>query len=279
MYPLNHIERRGVHSLHHRRQHVTRRLVVLIGVDADRQLVGGACRLEDALPGRSGGVEDYFDALIVLTERQLLALARILECVGCDAGVLRDHLTIGTDFLDAGSITRLELVNERDVHPAHESDFSGVTHQRRQRAHQIRSLFFSEFQRGDIRRRRNHVSFRISGQGVVDSGERGIGIFLRQVGQIVGENEADPDHQIHSFCGEQSQACFAIRSLARLDEADVRAEHFGGAVGAGVGAIVERFVATPADVEHDPDVHRRRLPSAALGAGASAGEKEGDVCD
>src|SRR5438067_3202129 len=91
LYPLNHIERRGVHSLHHRRQHVTRRLVVLIGVDADRQPVGGACRLEDTLPGRSGGVEDYFDALVVLTERQLFALARILECVGSDASVLRDH--------------------------------------------------------------------------------------------------------------------------------------------------------------------------------------------
>ena len=272
LHPANHVERRGVDALHHRRQHVTRRFVVLVGIDADRELVGRARRLEYALTCRASGVENHVDALVVLTERQLLALARILECVGRDAGVLRDHLTIGTDFLDAGSITRLELVNERDVHPAHESDFSGVTHQRRQRAHQIRSLFFSEFQRGDIRRRRNHVSFRISGQGVVDSGERGIGIFLRQVGQIVREDEADTDDEIHSLSRQQSQACFAISSLTRLDESDVGAEHFRRAVGSGVSAIVERFVTSATDIQHDSNANRGRLFS--LGDGAPTGEKE-----
>ena len=147
---LNHVEGRGVHSFHHRRQHVSGRFIVLVGVDADRQLVRGACSFEYSLTGRAGGVEDHFDALIVLTERQLFALAWILERVGRDARVLHDHLAIRTDFLHAGPISRLELVNERNVHSADESDFLGVTYHRRESADQIRSFFFAKLERGNV---------------------------------------------------------------------------------------------------------------------------------
>src|SRR6185437_6557914 len=60
----------------------------------------------------------------------------------------------------------------------------------------------------------------------------------------------------------QTQPGFAIRTLARLDQADVGAELLFGHDRPAVGAIVERLVAEAADVEHDADVDRvvaRRL--------------------
>ena len=59
-----------------------------------------------------------------------------------------------------------------------------------------------------------------------------------------------------SFGGEQPKTRLAVGAFAGLDEANVCAEAPLGAVGAGVGAVVERLVAASADVEHDADVDR-----------------------
>src|SRR4051812_1031840 len=97
--PADDVERRGVDALHHRNENVARGFIVLIGVDTDCELVGRARGLEHALPGRARSMEDYFDALIVLAQRQLLSFAGILECIRRYACVLRDDLTIGADLL------------------------------------------------------------------------------------------------------------------------------------------------------------------------------------
>src|SRR6266513_735854 len=49
LHSTNHVERRGVDTLHHRRQNVSRRFVVLVGIGTDRELVRRARRLEYAL--------------------------------------------------------------------------------------------------------------------------------------------------------------------------------------------------------------------------------------
>src|SRR5205085_1529833 len=130
--------------LYHRGQHMPRSFVVLIRVDADCQLVHGARRFEHALTGRARGVEYHFDALIVLTEGELLSLARILESIGRHTGVLRDDLAVGANSLHSRPIPRLELVDQRNVHPADESDFLRVADERGERANQIRTFFLTE---------------------------------------------------------------------------------------------------------------------------------------
>src|SRR5438270_13110566 len=102
----------------------------------------------------------------------------------------------------------------------------------------IRS-FFAKLERRNVWRRSDHVAAGIGRQGVIDPRERRLWILLREIGEIVGEDETDADDQVHPFGGEQSQSCFAISALAGLDEADVRAEDFRSAIGAGVRAIVE----------------------------------------
>src|SRR6266576_4736418 len=124
-HPLNRIVGHCVDSLHHRCQHVTRRFIVLIGVDTDRELVCRARGLEHTLPGRAGGVENHLHTLVVLAERQLLSFAGLLERIGSDARVLCNHLTIRAHLLHTSAITSLGLVNERNVHSTDESDFLG----------------------------------------------------------------------------------------------------------------------------------------------------------
>src|SRR2546423_7311578 len=119
-------------------------LVVLIGIHSDGELVGRARSFEHTLSRRASSVENHLDALIVLAERQLLALAGILERVRGDAGVLRDDLAMRTHLFHTGAIAGLELVDQWDIHSAHESNFLRVPDQRRQRANEVRSFLFAE---------------------------------------------------------------------------------------------------------------------------------------
>src|ERR1700682_4999691 len=275
LHSTDRIERHRVHAFHHRSENVSGRFVVLIGIHSYGELVGRARGLEHTLSCRAGGVEDHLDTLVVLAERQLLALARILERVGCDAGVLRYHLTIRTHLFHTGAIARLEFVNQWDVHSTHESDFLRVTNECSQRADEIRSFLLAELERGDVGWRRNYVPVLVRRQSVVDAGECRVGIFLREVGEIVGEDETDADDEIHPLGGQKSQSRFAIGALTGLDEADVGAQYLRGAVGTGIGAVVEGLVASATDVEHDADSDWRSLLT--LGLGAPTGEKESDV--
>ena len=82
LHAADHLEHRDVDAFHHRREHAPRRFVVLVGVDADGVLARLPRRLEHAEPCRAGRVVDDVHALLVLVERELLALARIAERSG-----------------------------------------------------------------------------------------------------------------------------------------------------------------------------------------------------
>ena len=230
------------------------RFAVLIGIDADAQLARGARRFEYAESGGARGVEDHVHALVVHGQRHLLAASRIAKRFGGHAGVVHDHVAVGADVLHTGPVAGFELVNERDVHAAHEADLLGFAHQCRQRTDQERTLLFTELERHEIGRHRPRGAHAVGGHGVVDVGEFDVRIFLRQQVDVVGEDEADGDHQIHALSGQQSQAGLTIGAFARLDVAHARAQRFGGAHAAKVGSVVERLIAATADIEDDADV-------------------------
>src|SRR5262245_13032947 len=134
---LDGLENRHVDALDHRGEDVVGRLVVLVGVHADRELALLARRLEHAEPGRARGVIDDVGALVVLGQRQLLALGRVLECGAGGAGVLDDHLRPGPHRVHAGHVAGFELLDERDLHAAHEPELAGLVEQRCQRPDQV----------------------------------------------------------------------------------------------------------------------------------------------
>src|SRR6185437_6811433 len=55
-------------------------------------------------------------------------------------------------------------------------------------------------------------------------GGLGVRVFFGQLRHVVGEDEADADHEVHVLGGEQAQAGLAIRTLAGLDQPDVGTE-------------------------------------------------------
>ena len=65
---------------------------------------------------------------------------------------------------------------------------------------------------------------------VVDAGEVDVRVFLGELRDVVGEDEADADDEVHVLGGEQAEAGLAIGAFARLDEADRRAELLFGAL-------------------------------------------------
>ncbi len=112
-------------------------------------------RFEHAEPCRAGRVVDDVHALLVLVERELLALAGIAERIRRHAGVLHDHGAVRADVLHARAVARFEFLNERHVHAADEADLLRVADERRERADEERTFFFVELERRDVGRRQD----------------------------------------------------------------------------------------------------------------------------
>jgi hypothetical protein len=71
-----------------------------------------------------------------------------------------------------------------------------------------------------VGRRRNWVTGFVGGEGVVDAGEGDVWIFVRELRDVVGEDEPDADHEIHVLRGQQTEPGFAIGAFSRLDQPD-----------------------------------------------------------
>ena len=67
---------------------------------------------------------------------------------------------------------------------------------------------------------------------------------------VVGKNEADGDNHFRTAGRQHAQRGSAIRTIARLDFRDVDAQLLLRQMQATIGAVVERFVAQPAYIEH-----------------------------
>jgi hypothetical protein len=199
-------------------------------------------------------VEDHVHARLVLAERDLLAAPRIAERLRRHPGVLRDDGAVGAHVADAGAVASLELVDERDVHTAHEADALRAADERGQRADEKGAFLLAELERGEVGRRRDGPAGGVEGDGEIDAGELDLRILLREQREVVGEDEPDADDEVHPLGGEEAEAGLAIGALTGLDEADARAELPVRALGAAERAVVERLVSPAADVEHDTDV-------------------------
>jgi len=100
-------------------------------------------------------------------------------------------------------------------------------------------LFLAELEGRQIRWRRDRLALRVAADGVVDARELRLRVLLRELRQVIGEDEADADDDVHPLGCKESKAGFAIGAFARLDEAHARAQLTLGPFGAEVGAIVE----------------------------------------
>ena len=267
-----------VHALDHRGQDEARRLGVLVRVHADRELVLLARRLEHAEPGRARGVKDDVGALVVLREPELLALGRILERRAGRARVLHQHLELRVDRRDAGAVAGLELLDERDLHAAHEPDLAGPVEECRERADQVGALLLLEGERREVRGQR---IARL--HGVVHARELDGGELAGELVDVVREQEADAEHELAAARGELAQRRLAVGALAGLERLDLDPELLPGLLEPGVGGVVEGLVAAPAHVEHEADLERaprglagatRRLRALAAPRGEDGGGGE-----
>src|SRR5262249_33806789 len=96
-----------VDALHHAGHDAAGRLGELVGVGPDGELAARHRRVEHALAGLAGGLEDDVGALVVLRERELLAGGRVGEGLGLGAGVGDGDDALGADLGDAGAVAGL----------------------------------------------------------------------------------------------------------------------------------------------------------------------------
>ena len=211
---------------------------------------------------------DDVHALLVLAERELLALAGIPERLGRDAGVLHEDRRSPGRRSSRRRVAGLELLDERNVHAADEADLLRVADERRERADEERALFLPELERRDVGRRRNEVA-RPCPSTARSRRRRSSSFGYSLASCVMSSVKMKPTPMTRSMpsAASSAQPGLAIGAFAGLDEPDRRAELALGALRAAIGAVVERLVAAPADVEHDADVDgvggRRRRPTAA----------------
>ena len=144
---LERVVDRDVDPLEHRGQHAAGVQVVLVAVDADRQLALVGRRLQHAEAGGAGGGVDHVGALAELADRELAAARRVVPGRGRGAGVVHDHLGIRVHVLDALLVAEGEVADQRDVHAADEADLAGLGGQRRRHADQEAALVLLEHHR------------------------------------------------------------------------------------------------------------------------------------
>ena len=138
---------RDVDPLEHRGQHAAGVQVVLVAVDADRQLALVGRRLQHAQAGGAGRGVDHVGTLAELADGELAAARRVVPGRGRGAGVVHDHLGVRVHVLDALLVAVGEVADQRDVHAADEADLAGLGGQRRRHADQEAALVLLEHHR------------------------------------------------------------------------------------------------------------------------------------
>ena len=210
--------------------------------------------LEDAGAGAAGRGEDDVRPGVVHAVRGLGARRRVVEALAVRrvGQVLDLDLDVRLDGLGAGREARLELLQERDEAATDVADVARLALQGGRRADEERALVLGEDQAGHVRR---------TVDGRVDDAELGVRELRRDVLQRGGVEEADRDDGVVAGLREERQAGLLVGvrlTLGRRELLDLDTELGLGLVEARRGGVVERLVATTADVVGQADLERRR---------------------
>src|SRR3954452_18177181 len=260
------LEHGHVALLQRAREHL-RAEVGLIGVDADRLHALLLGRVDGAEPALAGDLEDDLGALGDLVQRDLLALRLVDEVLR--VAVQELHARVG--LLRSGLEARDVVVDRRDLLTADRAERAAVVLgvQARQIADEVAGLLLLEEQALDVlglalqQRRRG-----------VDDRELHVRELLRDRGDRVGHEEADPDHEVVLLLGERREVGDVVGVGLRDQGAALDPELLLGVLEALVGQEVERAVVEAADVGHEAALEfrapRRGRRRAAARAAAAA---------
>src|SRR5215213_6874053 len=245
----------------------------LIGVDPDGELLLGGGRRDHAGSGAAGGVVDDVGALADLLQGQLLALGRVAEGLGGVAGVVDQDLDVLAllvgDVLDARLVAGLELLDEAlALLAADEADGVGLGLEGGRRPDQKRALLFLEADAEQVL-----VLLGAELVEAVDHRELGVGALGGRLGDVRGEQEADPEDQAVALVGQAVQQLLAVGAVrVGLDVLGLElvALLLLGRLEAGEGGVVERLVAAAADVVDDADLLGLAVAAATTGAAVAA---------
>src|SRR3990170_7523338 len=207
--PVHHRPDRLVHCHIHTLQHAGEDLAALVrldgerlvGVHADGDLFLDHRRLENPHAGQAGGVVDDIRAAVVLRRGELLALDRVAEGLSRGSGVVAEYLSLAVTVLDPGDVARLERLDERDLHTAHEADLVGLGLQAGRATDQEGPFIL-------LKQQADHVG--LVGNEAVHDGELHAPEVLGRTRDAVREEEPDTEEQVRLLPGEQAQQFLAV---------------------------------------------------------------------
>ncbi len=137
---LHRVIDREVDALDHRGEDRAGMQVVLVAVDADRELAAVLRRLQHAQARGARRRIDDIGAAIELAARQLAALGRIVPGRRRRAGHVLEDLDLRVGVFGALFVAEREFADQRNVHAADEADLAGLGGHRRRHADQEGAL-------------------------------------------------------------------------------------------------------------------------------------------
>ncbi len=186
--------------LQHRRQDLAGKQAVLVGVDADGQLVSVGCGLEHALAGPARCREHDVRAAVDLRFREFPALDGIAPGLRRRTGHVGDDLTLCDDGLEALCVAASEPRDERNVLPADEAHLVRLGRLARDDANEVGAFLLLEERRVHIRL----VDFN------VDGAEDRFRIFGRDFLNRCGPGKAGCQNRVEAILGEPPQGLLSL---------------------------------------------------------------------
>src|SRR4029453_14023243 len=180
------------------RLRVRRGALVLVGVNADGELVLLLRRGEETGTRATGGVVDHVGPVVIHALGDDLALGRVIESGECGRRVYVLDLPLDRRGarVNARDVARLELLDQRSVDTADETDILLLGRQSGRDADEVGTLVLGEDQALDVR---------LLDAAVIDDREVHVGELGRYLRQRSGVCEPDGNDGVVTGRGKQGQ--------------------------------------------------------------------------
>ena len=178
-----------------------------------------------------------------MRDGEFFSFGRIVPGLAGDSDEIGDNRDLGIDLFCAGFIPHLEAANQRNIHAANESNFSGPAGQGRDGTDEVSAFVLLEHEAADI--------------GGVHLGVHDRKMFLWKLGGdffdrfLLGEPDADDEIEI-TFRKSLEHRLEGV-VIGGFDVFEKNAELILSLSGAFVSGGVERFVVLAAAIEHEAD--------------------------